>query len=264
MAALRETAPVDLRVNVFKANRDSARAALAAEGVETEATPLSPVGLRLARRRPLSGLAAIRSGLVDVQDEGSQVIALLVGAQPGETVVDLCAGAGGKSLALAAAMAGLGPRRRRAGAGIVETRELRGETGRGLDDLVSIVDRVLVDVPCSGTGTWRRNPAERWRLTRGRLSRYVARQRAILSHAAPLVRPGGRLIYATCSLMPVENEAQVAWFLDAFGAFTVVPADVAWRSSLPGTAPVDGPYLRLTPAGHGTDGFFAAVLARRD
>jgi 16S rRNA (cytosine967-C5)-methyltransferase len=277
MAALNRPASVDLRVNTLKATREAARAALAAAGVEAAPTPFSPLGLRLAGRGTLPTLAAFRDGLVEVQDEGSQLIALLVEARPGQAVVDYCAGAGGKTLALAAAMAdrgrlvagdismgrlrGLAPRLARAGAGIVETL-----AGAALDALPEgAFDRVLVDAPCSGTGTWRRNPEARWRLTPAALDDYRALQRAILSAAARLVKPGGRLLYATCSVLAAENDQQMAWFLDHHDTFAALPLGALWPAAVGGTLPAGqcGPFLHLTPARHATDGFFAAVLERR-
>jgi 16S rRNA (cytosine967-C5)-methyltransferase len=281
MAALNRPAPVDLRVNALKTTRDDARAALAAEGVAAEPTPLSPLGLRLAGRGTLPALAAFREGLVEVQDEGSQILALLLDAKPGQDVVDYCAGAGGKTLAIAATMANrgrlvagdasaarlgaLGPRLLRAGVTIVET--AAGEAAlAALPD--AAFDRVLVDAPCSGTGTWRRNPEARWRLTPEALERHAARQRAILSAAARLVKPGGRLLYATCSVLAVENDRQMEGFLGRHDDFAAQPVAPLWRATLYADAPADAvdatrPWLHLTPARHGTDGFFAAAAVRR-
>lgn len=265
MAALNRPAPVDLRVNLLKTSRAAAQAALAAEGVETQPTPLSPWGLRLTEPRRLGGLAAFKAGLVEVQDEGSQLLALLVVAEPGMTVVDYCAGGGGKTLALGAAMGNRGrliacdadgrrlarleERRRRAGLGIVETRVLDGtENWRA--------DRLLLDVPCSGTGTWRRAPESRWRLDRAELDRLTAAQRAILERTAGFLRPGGRLAYATCSLLREENEAQIEAFLARHPEYEVLPVAVEGL-------PASGPYLRLAPHLTATDGFFLALLVRR-
>src|SRR5690606_19924675 len=270
-------APVDLRVNTLKATREEARAALAEAGVEAEPTPLSPLGLRLAGRGALPALAAFPHGLVEVHDEGTRIDALRVGARPGESVADYCAGAGGKTLALAAAMAnrgrlvagdisdwrlrGLGPRLARAGVTMVET-----AAGAALDTLPDAAfDRVLVDAPCSGSGTWRRNPEARWRLTSAAVDDAVARQRAILEAAARLVKPGGRLLYATCSVLAAENDRQLEWFLAGHDAFAALQADAAWRDAIGGAPPAGatGSWLHLAPARHGTDGFFAAPLERR-
>jgi 16S rRNA (cytosine967-C5)-methyltransferase len=222
LAALNEAAPLDLRVNLLKADRKAAQRALAADRVMAEATPLSPVGLRLRGRAPLGDLAAFREGLVEVQDEGSQLAALLAGARAGMRVLDFCAGAGGKTLALAAAMRNRGRlvacdvsaerlqrsarRLTRAGVGNVERRVLEANGDKWLKRQRQGFDRVFVDAPCLGTGAWRRNPAEKWRATPDHLTALLPRQREILRRAAPLVRPGGRLVYATCSLLVEENE----------------------------------------------------------
>lgn len=276
MAAMNLPAPVDLRVNTAKASREEASAALAAEGVEAEPTPLSPLGLRLAGRRTLPALDAFRRGLVEVQDEGSQIVALLTDARPGQSVADYCAGGGGKSLALAAAMENsgrllacdIGERRlgdlakrcARAGATIVETHVMQDDGDDGLD--AGAFDRVLVDVPCSGTGAWRRNPDAKWRLSPDELAAHTARQTNILERAARLVAPGGRLVYATCSILASENAARIDRFLAADAGFALLPVGDIWAGVLPGAMPGDGPYLELSPARHGTDGFFAAILGR--
>jgi 16S rRNA (cytosine967-C5)-methyltransferase len=277
MGALRDEAPVDLRVNTLKADRESARAALAADGIEAQPTPLSPIGLRLPARTALTAQAAFRQGLVEVQDEGSQLLALLVGARPGQSVVDFCAGAGGKTLALAATMENRGrliacevnerraaraaERLRRAGVHNV-TRHLLGESDKWVKRHAGSFDRVLVDAPCTGSGTWRRNPDAKWRLSPDQLAELIALQAGILTTAARLVRQGGRLVYATCSLLREENEDQVAGFLAARDDFAEVPLAEAWAETIGGLCPVAGPHLRLTPAQHGTDGFFAAVMIR--
>jgi 16S rRNA (cytosine967-C5)-methyltransferase len=289
MAALNQSAPLDLRVNPLKADRDTARRALAAEGIEAEPTPWSPLGLRVMHRVPLAGTSAFRQGLVEVQDEGSQLAALLADARPGMRVVDFCAGAGGKTLALAAAMKNrgklvacdvsewrlerAGKRLRRAGISNVERRPLSTERDQWVkrhaaDNKGGGFDRVFVDAPCLGIGSWRRNPDGKWRATPTDLAELVERQHAILDSAARLVKPGGRLIYATCSLLREENEAQAEAFLDAHDDFTLYPAARAWRETIGGPYPGSGgpageDYLRLTPAAHGTDGFFVAVFERK-
>ena len=279
MAALNAPAPIDLRVNLLKADRETARRALAAEGVRAEPTPWSPVGLRLAERVPLSGLAAFKDGLFDVQDEGSQIAALLAGARPGMRVVDFCAGAGGKTLALAAGMANRGKlvacdvsvrrleraarRLRRAGVTNVERRAIASERDKWVKRHAGGFDRVFVDVPCLGTGTWRRNPDAKWRSRPEDLAELVERQQQILRSAARLVRPGGRLVYATCSLLREEDEAQAEAFLAEAPDFSLVPAARAWEETIGGTSPGGEDYLFLTPARHGTDGFFVAVFERR-
>ena len=279
MAALNASAPTDLRVNLLKADRAAARRALAAEGVSAEPTPWSSIGLRLFGRVRLGSLAAFKEGLVEVQDEGSQIAALLADARPGMRVVDFCAGAGGKTLALAAGMANRGKlvacdvsarrleravrRLRRAGVNNAERRALTSERDKWVKRHAGGFDRVFVDVPCLGTGTWRRNPDAKWRATPQDLAELVIRQQQILSSAARLVRPGGRLVYATCSLLHEEDEAQAEAFLAAEPEFSVVPAACVWNETIGGPSPGGERYLRLTPAQHGTDGFFVAIFERR-
>ena len=280
LSAFLGEATVDLRVNTLKGDRQTVLAALAREGIAAEATTLSPLGLRLAGRAPITGGNAYKSGLVELQDEGSQVVALLVGAEAGSSVVDFCAGAGGKSLALAAAMENRGrivacdvdrarldraaPRLDRAGGAIVEPRLLDGVDDPWISSHAGGFDRVLIDAPCSQMGAWRRNPESRWRLTAGEFARLRALQVDLLDAAARLVSVGGRLVYATCSLLRRENEDQVAAFLDrAEGGWRTVPAGDAWREAIGGACPAaGGEFLHLTPRQHGTDGFFAAVLER--
>jgi 16S rRNA (cytosine967-C5)-methyltransferase len=279
MAALNALASIDLRVNLLKADWETARRALAAEGVAAEPTPWSPVGLRLAERVPLGGLSAFKEGLVEVQDEGSQITALLADARPGMRVVDFCAGAGGKTLALAAGMANRGKlvacdvsahrleravrRLRRAGVGNAERRVLTSERDKWVKRHAGGFDRVLIDAPCLGTGTWRRNPGDKWRVTPEDLVSLIVRQQEILRSAARLVRPGGRLVYATCSVLREENEEQAEAFLSAEPEFSVVPATRAWSETIGGPSPGGDRYLRLTPARHGTDGFFVAIFERQ-
>jgi 16S rRNA (cytosine967-C5)-methyltransferase len=273
MAAMEAEAPLDLRVNILKGDRASAQAALLSEGIETELTPYSPWGLRIPGRRAVTSGAAFQSGLVEIQDEGSQLIAVLLGAQPGMRVADYCAGAGGKTLAVAMGMQNRGhivacdvsaprlegavKRLRRAGVHNVEQHLIVGGD-KWAKRRAGGFDRVLVDAPCTGTGTWRRNPDARQRLRRIDLDELVPKQAGILRDAAKLLRAGGRLVYATCSLLAEENEMQVTTFLADHPEFRLVPLARAW----PGTPPCDGEMMRLTPARHGTDGFFAAVLER--
>ncbi len=278
LSALNSESALDLRVNTLKATREEALAALARDGVEARPTPLSPVGLRARGRPPLAAADSFRRGLVEVQDEGSQLVALLSDARPGMRVVDFCAGAGGKTLALAAAMrnkgkivacdvlAGrverAGTRLRRAGVHNATRRALESERDPWIKRHAGGFARVLVDVPCSGIGTWRRNPDARWRLTPAGLGELILLQRRILAGACRLVAPGGRLVYATCSLLPAENQEQVDWFLASKPDFALLPIDEVWRSTIGGAAPGSDACLSLTPAGHGTDGFFVAVLQR--
>jgi len=228
---------------------------------------------------PLGGLTAFKDGLVEVQDEGSQIAALLADARPGMRVVDFCAGAGGKTLALAAGMENRGKlvacdvsarrleravrRLRRAGVGNVACRVLAGERDKWVKRHRGGFDRVLVDAPCLGTGTWRRNPDGKWRATQNDLAELIVRQQEILRSAARLLRPGGRLVYATCSLLHEEDEAQAEAFLAAESEFSVVSVARAWRETIGGAAPGGERYLRLTPARHGTDGFFVAIFERQ-
>lgn len=263
LAALLERAPLDLRVNRIRGDRDEA----VSEFPDAEPTPHSPLGLRLPDGRRIEETEAFRSGLVEVQDEGSQLLSLACGAKPDMLVVDLCAGAGGKSLALAAEMANRGrivaadtdrgrlsriaPRLGRAGVSIVETLLLDpGREIEALSDLSGRADLVLVDAPCSGTGTWRRNPETRWRLTPERLERLASLQSYLLEIAWQLVNPGGHLVYAVCSVLAREGRDQAA----AFGAgSSAVPDPLAMTAGR-----AAGAGRLLTPGHDGTDGFFVA------
>ena len=280
MAALNGSAPLDLRVNLLKADREGAVDALAAEGISAAPTPWSPVGLRLDNRVPLGELAAFRDGLIEVQDEGSQITALLADARPGMRVADFCAGAGGKTLTLAASMGNRGKlvacdvssrrleravrRLRRAGVSNAERRILTSERDKWVKRHAGLFDRVFVDAPCLGTGTWRRNPDSRWRVTPKDLAELVQRQQQILQSASRLLRPGGRLVYATCSVLREENEEQAEAFLAAEPEFVLLPAARVWQDTIGRVMPDCGRYLRLTPAQHGTDGFFVAIFERQD
>ena len=266
--ALLGRAPVDLRVNRLKA--DAAHVA----PMLPDAVAIAGLadGLRLPEGYPVEQQAAWKDGLVEVQDAGSQWISAACGAQPGMTVVDLCAGAGGKTLALAAAMrakgrliaadtirsrlARLEPRAERAGATFIETLLLdQSHEARGLAALHGQADVVLVDAPCSGTGTWRRNPEARWRLTQARLDRLVAEQARILDFAAPLLAPEGLLVYATCALTDREGRNQVEAFLTRHAGWSAEPVMLdAGRAH--------GHGLLLTPGHDGTDGFYFARLRR--
>lgn len=280
-AALQAPAPVDLRVNLLKARPAQAREALQqALGGAVSATPYAPHGLRLPGRTRLSGVPAYEQGWVEVQDEGSQLIVALVGARRGETVVDFCAGAGGKTLALGAEMRDSGrlyafdtvarrllalpARLARAGLTNVVTMQLRDEQDERLERLAGKVDRVLVDAPCTGLGTVRRHPELPWRHDPASVAQHAALQQRIVAAAARLVRPGGSLVYATCSLLREENEDVAAAFTAHHPDFALQPAAerlAAARVPQP-QALVQGPYLRLWPHRHGCDGFFAAVWQR--
>ena len=264
--ALLERAPLDLRVNAARAKRED----LLAQFPAAEATPLSPWGLRLSPDNRIDDHPAYQSGLVEVQDEGSQLVALACEPKDDERIVDLCAGAGGKSLALAAAaqqaqilatdsnrarLSKLPARAERAGAPI-ETRLLHppGELDQ-LADWRGQADLVLVDAPCSGSGTWRRNPEGRWRLTPERLQRLVGLQARLLELGAELVRPGGRLVYAVCSLLSREGAGQIEDFISRRSSWIVQETPVA-------AGRLAGAVRLLTPGHDGTDGFFVARLGR--
>jgi 16S rRNA (cytosine967-C5)-methyltransferase len=283
-AALATRAPVDLRVNRLKATRDAVAAELAGLGVRP--TPLSPDGLRLpdlaptARAPHVPSEAAHQEGRVEIQDEGSQLAALVAAARPGETVLDLCAGGGGKALAMAATMENRGrlfahdnDKRRfgdfrdrivRAGAAIVEIRP--PGAGDELADLAGTLDLVLVDAPCTGTGTWRRRPDAKWRLRPNALAAREADQDRVLDRAMRLVAPTGRIVYVTCSLLAEENEARIAAVLARHPGHRLVDPTARLQSDLARRlAPfvrhaAEGAVLRLSPASAGTDGFFVAVI----
>lgn len=284
MAAALEPAATDIRVNTLRGTRSVGARALRDADIEAKPTPLSPWGLRVEGRPPLATLEAFTSGLIEIQDEGSQLVALMVDAKPGERIVDFCAGAGGKTLALAAMMENKGKlvamdvlkgriersatRIRRAGINNVERRDLSSERDPWVKRHAGGYDRVLIDAPCSGAGTWRRNPDAKWRLKPSDLEELVDLQKRILDSASRLVKPGGRLVYATCSLFKEENADQVATFLEANPEFALVPAPKVWaeaakRLGLDTPYPGDGDMLVLTPGQHGTDGFFVAVMERK-
>jgi len=247
--AVENAAPLDLRVNALKANRDSVRNELAGLGIEAVDTPYSPLGLRIDGKPALHQLEVFLRGDVEVQDEGSQLLALMTGAKRGEMVVDFCAGAGGKTLALGAEMrntgrlyafdtsghrlAALKPRLARSSLSNVHPVQIAHERDDRIKRLAGKVDRVLVDAPCTGLGTLRRNPDLKWRQTPGALAALGEQQRAILEAAARLLKPGGRLVYATCSLLREENEDQAERFLAAHPDFTLYPAAQAWADSDP-------------------------------
>lgn len=280
-AALLQPAALDLRVNLLRARREAVQAALAAEGVESAPTPYSPWGLRVVGKPALQRSAPYLRGDFEVQDEGSQLLALLTGARRGETVVDFCAGAGGKTLALGAMMrntgrlyaldvgagrlAALAPRLQRAGLTQVYPMALAHERDERVQRLAGKADRVLVDAPCSGLGTLRRSPELKWRQSAQGVRELARRQAAILAAAATLLRPGGRLVYATCSLLPAENDEIAAGFGRDHPGFTALPAAAALRAAgvAAAAALVDGDALRLWPHRHGCDGYYAALWQRR-
>ncbi len=275
--ALNRPAPLDLRVNSLKSSVEDAEAALAHAGVDFERTPYAPLGLRLQRKPALQNLDIFKQGGIEVQDEGSQLLAQLLGAKRGEMVVDFCAGAGGKTLAIGALMRNTGrlyamdvsdkrlaklkPRMARSGLSNVHPVLIAHENDAKVKRLAGKVDRVLVDAPCSGLGTLRRNPDVKWRQAPEGVAELNLKQQAILASAARLVKPGGRLVYATCSLLREENEGVVEAFLAAHEAFALVPANSVLAEQK--IALDTGDYLSLLPHRHHTDGFFAAVLERK-
>jgi len=268
MIAMQARAPIDLRVNTLKTTRDDVLATLLVEGVSAKRCRHSPLGIRLpAGAKGLERTGLFEDGAFEFQDEAAQIAALLCEAGPGMHVLDIAAGAGGKALALAAQMhnkgeivatdidAGrlrqIGPRAERAGAAIITLRDTIADT--------KIFDAVLVDAPCSGTGTWRRQPELRWRLTQARLAELITIQDSLLERGAAHLRPGGRLIYATCSLLPCENEDRVAEFLAHHPDFAIRPAADIWRGEqLSGM----GAFFKVSPLSAEMDGFFTAVLTR--
>lgn len=280
MQALLEEAPMDMRVNPLKSTREEALAKLQQAGYEVTPTPRSPFGIRSAKRFPIGNLPLFAAGEIEVQDESAQIAALLVDAHPGMQVVDFCAGAGGKSLLIGAMMQNKGriiaadvlegrlqrarKRYNRAGLDLVELKALSSERDQWIKRNKGRFDRVLLDVPCSGTGTWRRNPDMRWQSGLPDLEELQQKQAAILQSAARLVKPEGRLIYATCSLLREENEMQIEQFLAEHSDFHLIPVSQIWAEmALPEAAPLpEGDTLRLSPAAHGSDGFFCAVMAR--
>jgi 16S rRNA (cytosine967-C5)-methyltransferase len=282
--ALAERAPVDLRVNLLKGTQVKALAALA--HLKPEPTPFSPVGLRIAMRPngrapPLTPDPAYVKGLVEVQDEGSQLAALLAEAKAGMQVLDLCAGAGGKTLALAAAMHNHGqiyasdpdPRRlapifarlARSGARNVQVRAPKGHADV-LSDLEGRCDLVMIDAPCTGSGAWRRNPDAKWRIRPGALEQRIKDQDETLEKAVRFVKQGGRIVYITCSILRAENEDRIAAFMARHDAFLPLDAAAQARSaSLPALAQhrsTLGPGFRLSPRATSTDGFYVATLTR--
>jgi 16S rRNA (cytosine967-C5)-methyltransferase len=286
-----QRAPLDLRVNRIRGAREQAISLLKVDGLEPEPTPFSALGLRLSLKSApdIQATRAFKTGWVEVQDEASQIAAALAGAKPGMTVVDYCAGGGGKTLALAAAMwrSGEGQVGRLMATDVngrrlqamaerlarndveVELRQL-GADGEGMADLTGLADLVFVDAPCSGSGTWRRHPEGAWRLTPESIARLATLQGEILGRAATLVKPGGRLAYATCSVFAAENDAVEQAFAAAQPAFS--PVAIVKATQTPDlTEPArlrlaelagDGHTLQLTPRRSGTDGFFLALFER--
>ena len=270
-------APLDLRVNIMKTTREAALEALTAEGLQVTRTPYAPNGLRIDGRPSLSSHPWLVDGRVEVQDEGSQLVGLLVAPRRTDMVVDFCAGSGGKTLLLGAMMRSQGrlyafdtlakrlrrltPRLARSGLSNMHPQVIAHERDAKVKRLAGKIDRVLVDAPCTGFGTLRRNPDLKWRQTPQDVGELAARQARILDAAATLVKPGGRLVYATCSVLPEENDAIVDAFLASHETFA--ERDAASVLAHAGVPLDTGPRLRLLPHLHGCDGFFAAVLERK-
>ena len=274
--ALNLPAPLDLRVNTVKTNREALLARLAADDIAAVPGPLSPLAVRLRDKPALAKHPLFIEGAFEVQDEGSQLLGYLLEPKRGEMVVDFCAGAGGKTLLLGALMkntgrlyafdvsdkrlANLKPRLARSGLSNVHPARIEHERDTKIKRLAGKVDRVLVDAPCSGLGTLRRNPDLKWRQSEDSVAELTTKQAAILDAAAKLLRPGGRVVYATCSLLTAENDAVVEGFLARHPEFTLTPASAVLAKQ--GIA-LDGDFLRLLPHRHNTDGFFAAILDKK-
>jgi 16S rRNA (cytosine967-C5)-methyltransferase len=284
-AALAKRAPVDVRANALKADRERVLKALAR--FSAEPTRFSPIGVRIrapegAGRQPnVEAETGHGKGWYEIQDEASQIAALMANAGPREQVLDICAGAGGKTLAMAAAMRNTGqiyaydddPVRLRPiferlkRAGVRNAQVLSAGDQAALNALGPRFDLVLIDASCTGTGAWRRRPDAKWRLKPANLAQRQAEQQAVLALGAPLVKPGGRLVYVTCSVLPEENGDQISAFLANHPQFATLPWRDAWRAAIEGEPPLsaDGSEetLLLTPARHNTDGFFIAVMSKR-
>ena len=274
--AMNQPAPLDLRVNTLKTSREAVLEQFAAEGIAAQPTPYAPHGIRLRDKPALAKHPLFLDGAFEVQDEGSQLLGLLLEARRGEMVMDFCAGAGGKTLLIGAQMkntgrlyacdvsdkrlANLKPRLARSGLSNVHPIRIEHERDTKLKRLTGKLDRVLVDAPCSGLGTLRRNPDLKWRQGESAVAELMQKQSAILAAAAALVKPGGRLVYATCSLLTAENTGIVDGFLANHPQFALIPAGSLLARH--GIA-LEGDMLQLLPQQHHTDGFFAAVLEKR-
>jgi len=271
-----QPAPLDLRINPLQAKREAVQAELAAAGIESAPTPHSPLGLRIAGRPALNKLPAFTRGDIEVQDEGSQLLGMLVQPKRSGMVVDFCAGSGGKTLLLGALMRNQGrvyafdtsekrlsnlkPRLKRSGLSNIHPQLISSENDSRIKRLAGKIDSVLIDAPCSGLGTLRRNPDLKWRQTPAGIAELKAKQKSILASAARLPKQGGRIVYATCSVLPEENEEVVNEFLAGHPDYRLVPASGIVAKLGWGLA--TGDYLRLSPHQHGCDAFFAAVLER--
>ena len=278
LAALNTIAPLDLRVNELKMTRGRAEDTLGASGIKVSKTKYAPSALRVMTPQSIERLTLFKNGCIEIQDEGSQIIAHLCSAQKYMNVLDLCAGAGGKSLALAAIMENKGSitlcdidqnrldrasvRLRRAGVGNCSLKTIKPDQNPSELSSMGVFDRVLLDAPCTGSGVWRRHPERRITLTQTRYSELTLLQGNLLRNASRLVALNGQLIYATCSFLGKKNKEQVEKFLLESGSFAVIPIGDVWRSVLRNPTPFNGDYMRLTPYRHGSDGFFTAVLKR--
>ncbi|MBI5275480.1 MAG: RsmB/NOP family class I SAM-dependent RNA methyltransferase [Burkholderiales bacterium] len=281
VGSLDETAPLDLRVNALTDKRDDVQRELSLKGIDSEPTPYSPWGLRLHDKPALTRLDVFARGAIEVQDEGSQLLALITDAKRGQMVVDFCAGAGGKTLALGAAMRNTGrlyafdvsahrldalkPRLARSKLSNVHPAAIAHERDERIKRLAGKIDRVIVDAPCSGLGTLRRNPDLKWRQNPQAVAELVAKQTSILASAARLLKPGGQLVYATCSLLRQENEGIAEAFTSAHAGFQPLAVqELLTHLKVPAASQLapDGLYLRLWPHRHRTDGFFAAAWRR--
>ena len=272
--ALQKAAPLDLRVNTIHANRDEVITALRQEGIQAQATPYSPVGIRLTDKPAINRHSLFLSGKIEIQDEGSQLLGYLLAPKRGEMIVDFCAGSGGKTLLLGALMHSKGriyafdtsekrlknlkPRLKRSGLSNLLPQLITNENDSKVKRLAGKIDRVLVDAPCSGLGTLRRNPDLKWRQSPQCIQELKHKQAAILTAAAKLLKPGGRLVYATCSILVEENQEIVNNFLSSHPQFSLENcADIFSKQRIPLST---GEFLQLSPSQHGTDGFFATVL----
>ncbi|MFZ3017353.1 MAG: RsmB/NOP family class I SAM-dependent RNA methyltransferase [Gallionella sp.] len=274
--SMQQGAPLDIRVNTLLAKRDEVLEQLHAKKIEASATPYSPLGIRLKEKIPLNKDALFTEGKVEVQDEGSQLLGFLLAPKRNDMVVDFCAGAGGKTLMLSAQMnsqgrlyamdvsekrlANLKPRLKRSGASNIQPMLIAHENDLKVKRLAGKIDRVLVDAPCSGLGTLRRNPDLKFRQSPGSIEELTQKQAAILASASRLLKKGGRLVYATCSILPEENQRIVEAFLAAHPDFVLKPAGEVLKQQK--IELEMGDYLELRPQLHATDGFFAAVLER--
>jgi 16S rRNA (cytosine967-C5)-methyltransferase len=276
--SLQKSAPLDLRVNTILAKRNQVLETLSQEGIEALETPYSPCGIRLTGKPAINRHELFLSGKIEVQDEGSQLLGYLLAPKRGEMVVDFCAGAGGKSLLLGALMnskgrlyafdisekrlSNLKPRFKRSGLSNLHAQRIANENDIKVKRLAGKIDRVLVDAPCSGLGTLRRNPDLKWRQSPQSIDELKTKQAAILSAAASLLKPGGRLVYATCSFLPEENQQVVQDFLNTHPQFSLLNcAELLAQQKIPLDT---GEFLQLSPQLHQTDGFFAAALTRNE